>query len=961
MIKSIYRVLIYLIYFLLSVGVYSQDSGFSFEIISKDSGLSNQSINTSIQDSQGFLWFGTVDGLNMYDGYDFKVYKRKEKDLNSISSNIITTIFEDSKKDLWIGTNSGLNKYYSDTDKFIRYSDKLSNNHINYICETNQAMWIATINGLIRLNKIDESIEKFYIEDSSSKKSDRNNFLSVIPDNNGFLWVGTKAGLYKMNIERGNFKLVSIFNGDNSLIVRDLFFDSSGLLWISTNNGLYTYNTKLNHPKRVKVDDNDITFAYEDKEGGIWIGTTSSGLFYISKLADNTKSFYNDDSILSVVEDNTGILWFGTSSRGIIKYNQDKNTELNESGGGNSHPILAFTSFKLDNQEVEIHSNSILTKNINRIDSLKLKDYQNNISLEFSALDFTNSKKNQYQYKLEGFDKEWIHAGTRRYISYTNLNPGEYILYVKGSNSKGVWNKEPRSLTITILPSIWKGNYAAILYLLILILFIFIWRLFIIKRQKELFEKQKTKLKIDNLKKANEQKSQFFINLTHEFKTPLTLIDNYFSSYLEKVEITNELKIIHNNIKKISNDLVNFLDSEKLEKGIEIYNHDQTVSFSNMLKQKILLFRELANNKNISIYDEIEENLFIKIDPVAIDRIMSNLIENSIKYTDNGGYIKLCLFSDRDKIVFEVEDNGIGIAEEQQKHIFSPFYQISNKKRNIQGIGMGLNIVKEIMTTVDGTISLESKLNHGTIFTLSFKRSLQKAGIESEEYMSIPVDYWTNISHTLLYKKGHQHSILIVEDNIDLLNFLNLKLSDKFNIYTASDGKRGLEVLNKNSNIDLIVTDVMMDVMDGYEFYTKIREVKNFETTPVIFMSAKTTESDRIKGLASGAIDYLYKPFNIIELICKINSIFNYSSKIKEKSFRDDKSTKENRDMLLKKYLITKRESEVINLVRAGRTNNEISDELKISEGTVRKHMDNIFRKCGIHNRIELANTFSVV
>lgn len=473
------------------------------------------------------------------------------------------------------------------------------------------------------------------------------------------------------------------------------------------------------------------------------------------------------------------------------------------------------------------------------------------------------------------------------------------------------------------------------------------------------------------LEKANEQKTNFFINLAHETKTPLTLISNYLDEYLKKSNDSYELDIIKNNIDKLRRDMVNFLDIEKLERGQLFYDHNQNINLSQVLKIKILLFREIANKKKIKLIEEISgEDLFIKIDPYAIDRVINNLLDNAIRYTDQEGEIKIILknYNESD-IEFTVIDNGVGISEEKQKHIFESYYQISHKKRNIQGIGVGLSIVKKIIDQVNGVIKIASKINNGTSLSIFFKRyNLSDLDIvEKEIECSKPIK---NIESYNVkeesYKKG-RYNIFIIEDNIELSEYLQTRMESIYNVFLARNGLEALKKLEYIPKPNVIISDILMDVMDGYDFYTEVLKDERFKDIPLIFLTAKTTLDEKIEGLSKGAIDYLYKPFYINELLVKINSIIRNQEVIRESNISEmeNKIAKALRIELgdvgynelndkCSKYNITLKEKEIINFLINGFEYKEISEKLNSPTNTIKKRIHTIYKKLDIHNKVEL-------
>jgi signal transduction histidine kinase/DNA-binding NarL/FixJ family response regulator len=479
------------------------------------------------------------------------------------------------------------------------------------------------------------------------------------------------------------------------------------------------------------------------------------------------------------------------------------------------------------------------------------------------------------------------------------------------------------------------------------------------------------------LKEANKQKSTFFINLAHETKTPVTLINNYLDSYILKKGPSRESGIIKRNVKKLLNDIVNILDIEKLEAGGTFYNHKQIVNLSDIVKQKVMLFEKLK--KDIYITAEVEENITLQIDPYAVDRILNNLIDNAFKYNREFGSVKVSLKrgNKKDKIELSVKDTGIGMIPEKVKHIFDPFYQISREKKNYEGLGIGLSIVKKIVDETGAEISVTSRQGIGTEFTIllnSYTPSSEDS-VRNNLKLSKPADTLSDIKLSQCVNKAGRKNVFVVDDNLEMLAFLQDHIKGRYNFYFAVNGKHALEMLSGIPRPDIIISDIMMDVMDGYEFYEKITSEYNYKAVPFIFLTAKSGVTEELKGLNKGAVDFITKPFSIDVLMAKINSILQIQEKQKEAILNEmgidlykhlnkplSREFRSEYDVLSKlksEYSISRREMEVIRLIKEGHLYKEIASELDISLSTVQTYRHRIFKKCKVNNKIELFKIFS--
>ncbi|MBN1696207.1 MAG: response regulator [Spirochaetales bacterium] len=391
------------------------------------------------------------------------------------------------------------------------------------------------------------------------------------------------------------------------------------------------------------------------------------------------------------------------------------------------------------------------------------------------------------------------------------------------------------------------------------------------------------------IEEASRQKTIFFVNLAHEIKTPLTLIINYLDRHIQKTGMTDELRVIRQNLDILKRDIINFLDSEKLVQGQIFYNHEQIINLSEMVTQKGKLFQEIASKKRISMLVSVEPSLHIKADPAAIDRVVNNLLDNAIKYTNETGTIEMHL-KKNNGLHLIIKDNGRGIPEDRIHSIFEPFNQISGNNRNIHGIGMGLYIVKKILAAIDARIHVESRENCGTVFTILFYEHCLRMNdsVEKKIEYTLPVDTSSHLKPRQSEKREGAPVILIVEDNADLLFFIHSRLSEHYNVIIARDGNEAFEKLSNNPKPDLIISDIMMDKMDGYEFHDACAQHPLFRDVPFIFLTARSSLDEKIKAYSSGAVDYITKPFYIDELEFKIKALLRYQ-RIKRELYEKEK------------------------------------------------------------------------
>lgn len=485
------------------------------------------------------------------------------------------------------------------------------------------------------------------------------------------------------------------------------------------------------------------------------------------------------------------------------------------------------------------------------------------------------------------------------------------------------------------------------------------------------------KKRTKELEKANEQKTNNFINLVHETKTPLTLIKNYLDEYISKYGTVEELDVIKGGVDKLTADVINLFDIERFTRGIDTYKHNQISDFSGILRDSLPLFKHYCVKHEIECSTCVDDNIFVKADPNALYRIVNNIVENAIKFTDPDGEVHISLTAQDDEIIFSVADTGIGIPEDQQKKVFEPYYQIGHKNTSLQGIGLGLPIVKKVVEGIGGSVVIESSPKlRGTKVIITLPRYHPT---ERDEPVK-EVDNVNKLSYSFNYEKAsdsdydaQKRTILLVEDNVAMINFLSNKLRLRYNIFGALNGSEALKKLFEMPVMpDLILSDVMMDKMDGYTFVKTLSEQDKYSHVPIIFLTAKSTPTDRLKGLRLGAMDFISKPFSFEELSQKIETVLDNIVKQQKAilntsiaALKTNKSQEPDNvaqssfskfEQNCRLFQLTAREAEITRLIAKGKTYKDIAKQLFISEKTVTKHIQNIFAKVEVSNKVELIN-----
>ena len=909
------------------------------------SSLLNNDVRHLLRDRSGVIFIVTAEGINLYSklGGRFKKFQKNPNESESLSSNAINCFLESSDGLIWIGTRDGLNRFDRSTLRFQQFqmasSDKnelVSNEIKSMIIDQKGRFWIGTSNGLNLFDPNSKNVKVFRF-DRFNENSLNNEIISLTETRNGEIWAGIRKGLLKFNPDSGSFKLfkpdltISENQISNSVYVikEDLF----GELWIGTlGGGLSNFNRETgkfknyrNNPNdSLSISNNSVISIHEDQFGFFWVGTFGGGL---NKLDRKTGKFINysarnglpEDMIYSIEEDKSGNLWMSTNA-GLVKFNTKLKTFRNydildglqsnefsvgaakrlKSGelifGGiagfnlfkpdiinenNYIPPTVITEFKVLNKPFPLTGNQV-----------ELKYNQNFFTFEFSSLSYALSDKNQFAYKLEGFDDDWIYCGSRRINSYSNLSPGEYIFHVKSSNSDGLWDEKGVQITIKIDRPFWLTWWFIGICILIgaaIILLGFRYRTRSINfRNIELEEKvrsrtsdlekatEEAKAAKDAAEKASRSKSGFLANMSHEIRTPLNGILGFTDLLIRNNKNENDtkyLELIRSSGDTLLHLLSDILDLNKIEQG-KLSIENIRFNFIETIKQTLIPYQYRAKEKglqfSINFDSRIPENILG--DPTRLKQLVINLVSNSIKFTDSGG-IEVNFETETDPsgtqdyffISGSVIDSGIGVDKDKQELIFDSFTQADGTfTRKYGGSGLGLSIVKQLLRLMKGSIELISPApvkpfpssTPGAVFKFRFR---VKAEFPDETISSIEPP-----KKIQLYRFSEKYRILIVEDN-KINQLLACTILENFGLIveTADDGQQGVEKI-KEADFDLILMDVQMPIMNGYESTAAIRTLGM--NIPIIGLTANVYKEDIEKCLESGMNAHLGKPFTENEI-----------------------------------------------------------------------------------------------
>ncbi|WP_026905084.1 hybrid sensor histidine kinase/response regulator transcription factor [Pedobacter glucosidilyticus] len=886
----------------------------------KAGSLLNAPVVSVLKDSNHALWIGTKDGGLVYSN-DGKTFSKVNLPLAPSFNFRVNAVFQNGNK-LWIGTNEGLfimdglnpnskiSRYISTTEK-----TSISANKITAILKDKAGiLWLGTqsngLNRVIGYKKTGEPLVKRYELSSSQDELQSERITSMFNDNKGRLWIGTFNGLHLYNRSKDGFKNFQHYIKDSTSISNSIILsiaqDQKGTIWIGTPNGLNKLVERKNHItfKNYFAGNNfpnDYIHAIlPDKKSRIWI-STNKGIVSFNTNTEVFKNFDIRDGLLSnafaenaAFADAKGMFYFG-GIKGITYFHPDS-IKINE-----MLPPVYFTNLIINNKQIavgeEIEGNIVLKQSLLKTQQITLNYKQDFITISFAALDYHASDKNQYAYRLKGFEQEWVNAGRRRNVTYTNLPAGNYILEVKASNSDNIWNNKGAALKITILPPPWKTWWAKLIYITVFLFLLWLSRYIGLNRLR-----LKNKLELANLnlkreREITEIKSKLFTNISHEFRTPLTLmiapLDDLSRTENLNFGVRKTILSLQDQAKRLLNLVNQLLDFQKAEVNKLTLNASKgnIVSFS---KQIFYSFRNEANRRNIKFqFSSSSSQMMLDFDEEKMTIILYNLLANAFKFSESGGTVSLTVNAiEKQETPFceiIVSDTGKGISESEKEKIFDRFYQVAKAEAGkFAGTGIGLAFTKDLVLLHNGSIKVDSELQKGSSFRILLPLHAH------HEVDQLPI--YENLGEDSIPEKDVEEETaivlnsttetvkpiaLIVEDNIEVNEYLVSLLQPNYQTFTAFNGKEGL-ALALDTIPDVIISDVMMPEMDGYELCHAVKSALSTSHIPVILLTAQSDSSAHLKGVNKGADVYLSKPFNSPILLSHVRNVLESRKKLKE-------------------------------------------------------------------------------
>ncbi|OFY67094.1 MAG: hypothetical protein A2V64_02690 [Bacteroidetes bacterium RBG_13_43_22] len=883
-----------------------------FRALPSDNHFLNSSIIYAFWiDSGGRIWIGTEDGgINIYtpETGTFEYMMYDEQNPNTISENCVKAFLYDRKGNLWIGTYlGGIDVLNLKTGKITHYrhspSDpmSISDNRVWSLCfDHDGGIWVGTSSGLDRFDPVSKKFSHY----TNQAGNEKVNWITL--DSDGDIWLGTLDEIIVYDPENQKTTRFS----EHSRYLRE---DSKGMFWVATlDKGIAQYSKTGGAMKYFRENDglanNQALCILEDNDSNLWI-STSNGLSKFNPEKQHFQNFTVNDglrnnqfSYSAAYKSDNGELLFGGVS-GFISFNPS------EMMTASMNVPIVFTDLRVFNKSVPVsdEKNSILAKSISETSHLKLRFDQNVFTLEFAALNYINSNSNIYTYYLEGFDKDWNAPSISRTATYTNLNPGDYTLRIRRVLPGNILSDEELALLITVKPPFWMTWGFRTLMILTIISLTYLLLRIIVNREKIKNLLVLERIKARDIHELDMLKLKLFTNISHEIRTPLTLILGPLEKLLEKQvppeDVTSHLGLVYRNAKQLNTLINQLLDFRKLESGslkLEPVRDDMVALVENIVRS----FEEYAKDKQITLrFHSLKKRLVALYDPDKVEKIVNNLLSNALKFTGEGGNVSVHLslvfnpdaedslgdVPEKQFIEISVKDTGKGIAQNNIGKIFDRFFRISSGNE-VPGTGIGLALVKELVKLHKGDISVISKPGKGSKFTvrLPYESEPAVAGIESlpdHEFQSAEAEESPESSDEQSESTASR-IMLIVEDNQDVRFFIRGHFESAFKIFEAKNGQEGWD-LALSTIPDVIISDILMPDMDGYEFCRRIKKDERTSHIPLLLLTALHSKEHEIEGLTSGADDYITKPFDLTVLQKKIENILSVRDSLREKYTRE--------------------------------------------------------------------------
>jgi signal transduction histidine kinase/ligand-binding sensor domain-containing protein/CheY-like chemotaxis protein/AraC-like DNA-binding protein len=885
----------------------------SFKKISYNNGqgnVINDFILSFCEDDKSNVWIGTDGaGLRYWNraNNSFAEYVHNAAVASSVSSNFITNITRDYQNDIWISTwFGGINKLLKSSHTFKHYTcynpfKKQEENNVWLVYEDKQKrLWASTTNNGC-LYTYNRAADRFEIFDETII-----NFQSFAEDAQGNLWGGNYTSLVLIDVLKKKHKTYYIGNP-----VRCIREDAHNNFWIGTEGGgLLLFDKKKGSYERLTTKDglpsNTILRILEDKKGNIWL-STYNGLCRFNPAIKTYRNFSQSDGLQSnqfsfnaALALKSGEFLFG----GIKGFNIFFPDSVYDK---KSVPMLFLTGLRVNNTPIEEDDSYVREKANDKIIAITTPFDKAVLSLDFIALEYSGVDKMKYAYYLKGWDKSWNLVNNSRTANYSRLQEGSYTFMVKVMNADGVWSDETTLLLIKVLPPWYRTWWAYLLYILSLGGMVYTYLLYYKRQERLRYEVKLAQLDKEKEIELTEKKIAFFTHISHEFRTPLTLIINPLKELVS--DKTNEaihkkMMMIQRNAKRLLSlvdQLLLFRKVESIDQHLRLEKFDLTEACNEVF----LSFIQHAASKNIAFsFHKPDAETWMYGDKEKIEIILFNLLSNAIKYTSSGGNILLEIRDHEKQVEIIVKDSGSGIPADVGNKLFESFYQAHNTDKASQtGFGIGLYVSQKLAKAHSGKLSYSSELGKGTTFTLTLlkgkehfalepisedpkiNQTILQELVEEPEEMEINMDDLKENKSKIIDKiTSGLPTMVIVDDNAELRHYIKEVFKNKFTIYEADDGTTAYTIVKKEIP-DIVISDVMMKKMGGIELCKKIKENATLAHIPVILLTASSSEEAKLKGIEGGAEDYITKPFDKEIIVARVENILKGRNRLQQYFF----------------------------------------------------------------------------
>lgn len=899
------------------------------------------SVKSIFVDNEGIYWVATFrGGINKYDKNlpFFNLIQSNIHDQFGLNAPVVTSFAEALNGDIYVGTDGGGVNVFDIRASIFRKIPLLGDNNglaILSMEKVGSEIWIGTfLQGLFVLDT-KTGVSRQIKKGNDSYHIKGTDIFCIKKDSRENVWIGMNGqGVAHYDSEKKTFRHFAFNKKDDESInlngyIRAIEEDSEGNMWIGSNGaGIAVYDPISGSFKNLNrwnsnLPNDYITTIYSAKDGRVWIGTRGGGLTLYNE-ADGLMTTYSEKEglansvIYKILGDDRGKIWVSTN-RGISSFDPrtkkfknythyngvQRNTFVLGAGlkladgrlffGGTNGfnyfnplhlnvngkvPKVILTDLKVSNQSVIPSENAQIKQHISIAKEINL-DYKQNFSLGFIALNYTSPQENRYSYKLENFDADWNDVGTANTAVYTNLDPGEYIFKVKASSESGEWTTPIVSIKVYVHPPFWLTYYAFALYILLAASILWYIRYRGIQRLKSKFALEQERREAERVHKFDQLRIKFLTNISHEFRTPISLIMGPVEQLLQKESgSADELNMIRRNAKRLLNLVNQLLDFRNIKEHEQKLNATvgDFIAFSRDVAES---FKDLAGRKYINFeFKSSVKFYFANFDHDKFERILFNLLSNAFKFTLKEGEVilKIDELIGSSGLKITLSDTGIGMNESVREKIFDRFFQADSAVLN-QGSGIGLSISKEFVRMHGGNIEVESIAGKGSVFTIHLPfRKIEDTLILEEDMVVSEDDSSENCD--IIIEEAKKPVILLIEDNEDFRFYLKDNLKHDYRVVEADNGKDGWQKV-LSTHPDVVVSDISMPYMDGIELCRKIKADKRTNHIPVLLLTALTGEEDQLLGLETGANDYMMKPFNFEILNVKIRNLLTLNESLK--------------------------------------------------------------------------------